>query len=458
MESSVQPAELTPVLPDVVAAPPPEPAWPAPPSERLPALDLLRGVAILGILPANIPLFAGVVEFNGVFGARNPETGADLAIELLTQFFVDVKMITLLSLLFGAGLAIQADRAWSAGKRFTGKYLRRMLVLFAIGTAHGMLLWFGDILAIYALVGVAAVLFVRLRPRRLLAAALTFLVLTWLLLVVMAFFAARYTPDTPPEPSAPKVATDFGTLRGIFADPSLDTEERWKKAGQWFEGYYSDANQKRIYREGPYWEQVVSRSMVFWSTFVIVFFFGGQVLACFLFGSWLLRRGLFSDLEGTRPLRTVLMLIGLTIGVPLQVLAVLMTVAGGKIAALEFAVQSIGAPLISLLYLGLLLAWLESGRARWLQRGLRDVGRIALTNYLMQSVICTAVFYSFGGGLYGTTGRPFTLLVVAAVWALELAWSPLYLRYFQIGPVEWLWRSLAEGKRRPLLRAAGVSG
>jgi uncharacterized protein len=456
MDSTVQPEETTPVLPTVLEATPPAPAWPAPPSERLPALDLLRGIAILGILPANIPLFAGVMEVSGPFEPPRPETGANLVIKLLTLAFVDGKMISLLAMLFGAGLAIQADRAWSGGRTFTGRYLRRMLVLFVIGTAHGILLWFGDILAIYSVIGAAAVLFVRLRRRGSLIAAGSFLVGSWLLMAAMAALVVRFAPAEPVDKPPPAVTPDLATLRGLIRDPAVDDQERGKKIGEWFEAYFSDANQKRIYREGTYGEQVLNRLIGYVFNLVIIVLFGGQLLACFLFGAWLLRRGLFHDLAGTRPLRKRLILIGVAVGVPLQALAVAMTLVGGRAAVVNFVVQAVAAPLIALLYLGLVLTWLESGRGKWLQQRFRDVGRLALTNYLMQSVICTAVFYSYGGGLYGTVGRPFTLAVVAAVWALELAWSPLYLRYFQIGPVEWVWRSLAEGKRRPLLRPAAA--
>src|SRR5207248_2341749 len=96
--------------------------------------------------------------------------------------------------------------------------------------------------------------------------------------------------------------------------------------------------------------------------------------------------------------------------------------------------------------------WAQTNRAAWLQDRLKAVGRLALTNYLSQSVICTTIYYSFGLGLYATTGRPATLLVVLGVWVLQLLVSPLYLRYFRIGPVEWVWRSLSQRRVLPLLR------
>jgi uncharacterized protein len=452
MSTPVRSDESTPLLPEVVAATPP--AWPAPPAGRLPALDLLRGFAILGILPANMPIFSGTSPLTGPFNpAPPPETGANLVVKLLTLVFVDGKMITLLSMLFGAGLALQADRAWSAGRRFTPGYLVRMLVLFVIGVLHGTLIWFGDILAMYSIIGVAAVLFVRFWKKGLWITLAIFLGVTWLML--LGFGTLEWATYEPKAERVLESVPEWRQLGTLAADKSLAADEKGKKIKRWFEDYASDANQKRIFREGTYGEQVASRLLFFGiSLLTVIPIFGGQLLAGFLLGALLVRRGLFSDLAGTRPLRRRLIVIGLAVGVPLHTAAAILAAVGGGPGLFgATAVQPVAAPFFSLLYLGLLLTWLESGRLRWLQQRLRAVGQIALTNYLMQSVLSTLVFYSIGFGLFGTTGRPETLLVVAAIWALELLWSPLYLRRFQIGPVEWLWRSLAERKRRPLLRA-----
>jgi uncharacterized protein len=105
-------------------------------------------------------------------------------------------------------------------------------------------------------------------------------------------------------------------------------------------------------------------------------------------------------------------------------------------------------------YLTLLTGWAQTNRALWLQDRLKAVGRLALTNYLAQTVICTLIFYSIGLGLYATLGRPATLLVVLGVWLLQLLLSPLYLKVFRIGPVEWVWRSLSQWRLQPILRRA----
>jgi uncharacterized protein len=132
-------------------------------AERIGALDLVRGVAILGILPANIPWFSGTGS-TGIVNYSPPHAPfADHLVRALTAAFVDSKFISQLAILFGAGLAIQADRAWGAGRRFTWGYLWRNFLLFVLGAMHSLLLWSGDILMIYACISLAAVVFVRMR-------------------------------------------------------------------------------------------------------------------------------------------------------------------------------------------------------------------------------------------------------------------------------------------------------
>jgi uncharacterized protein len=182
-----------------------------------------------------------------------------------------------------------------------------------------------------------------------------------------------------------------------------------------------------------------------------VVFAGGQLVACFLFGALLVRGGFFDDPEVYRRWRRWLLAGGLLLGIPMHTASLILTFAAGKYAFLAAAPHMCGEIAIGVVYLTLLTGWAQSDRAVWLQDRLKAVGRLALTNYLAQTVICTAIFYSFGFGLYGTLGRPATLLVVLGVWLLQLLVSPLYLKVFRIGPVEWVWRSLSRRRLLPLM-------
>jgi uncharacterized membrane protein YeiB len=273
---------------------------------------------------------------------------------------------------------------------------------------------------------------------------------------------------TEPRAGAPPAATaspprildlgrdEGGAAAGARPAPTASPPptERWERFGRDVKNYFSDENMTRIYREGSYWEMVVNRAIGL--AFAIVAFWimiGWYLLGCFLLGTLLLRRGLFHDVAGHRRLLYRFIAAGLLVGLPLEVAFVVAEALAPK-SPLPMLLWCCGALPLALGYLGLVALWAWSGRAEWLQRPFRAVGRMALTNYLMQSVICTTLFYSYGFGLYGQLGRAPLLGVVAAVWACELIWSPIWLRYFRMGPVEWLWRSLAEGRRKPFLQSA----
>jgi uncharacterized protein len=411
-------------------------------------LDLLRGIAVLAILPANIPFFATFTSMDGSTKLPENASWADRAAVAATQVFVEGKFITLLSILFGAGLAIQADRARAAGRPFVGYYLRRLALLFAIGLAHGLLLWFGDILSSYAIVGVGALFLGRLGQRGLQwAMAGCF---TWAYSGILGFiFLVWYFGDALPKPP------QAGDSPPATAQSPLDAKDvQADRIGQVVQEYFGEANTTRIYREGPYWEMVLNRAVNLAGTAVSFWIvIGWYLLGCFLFGIWLLRHGVFHN--GTKHRRLLLgfVVVGLLIGAPLQVCYAIAH-ARNPNSVVPAVYWVCGAPLLAVGYLGLFSFWSLSGRVEWLQRRFRAVGRMALTNYLLQSVICTTLFYSYGFALFGQLGRGPLLLVVAGVWLFELALSPVWLHFFRMGPVEWIWRSLAEGQRKPFLRTA----
>ena len=431
----------------------------APPSgdfERIGALDLIRGVAILGILPANIPWFSGTSS--GGFGGQAPAgTIADHVVKGLTLALVDAKFITQLAILFGAGLALQADRAWGAGRRFTWGYLWRTFLLFVLGTIHAVLLWFGDILMMYACISVAAVLFVRLRRTGLLVVAgagLTWTAACLATVIALALVFDRVSQQKPP-PGA--IATP-SSLKKVVSEaidaPPTEQKKRWDRVGQEFTIFFGRDNQIRIYREGSYSEQTFDRALKTVLTVKSLFFVGGQLLACFLFGAFLVRSGFFGDADVYCRWRGWLVGGGLMVGVPMHVAALILTFCAGKYAFLSVGPHLCGGLGIAVVYLTLLTGWAQTDRAAWLQERLKAVGRMALTNYLAQTIICTTIFYSFGFGLYATLGRPATLLVVLGVWLLQLVVSSLYLKVFRMGPVEWVWRTLSHGRRQPMLKKA----
>lgn len=412
----------------------------APPGERLPAMDLLRGIAILGILPANIPFFSGTV---GTFTFyQRPESDLDRIGMALTVFFVLGKFITLLSILFGAGLALQVWKARYENRPFAGYYIRRMAILFLIGLAHGLFLWFGDILSSYAIVALLALIFTRFSQRLVLwtAAGCLVVVATWLLLIgsVTVMSGSGLMPNLAPAAEQP---TD--SVSRFFDD-----------LGRWWESHIIEENQQRIWREGTFGEMALNRA-VYLGRYVLEFWLviGWFLVACFLIGVYLLRRGLFHDFETQRPFVLRLTIASLIIGVAFQATATACYLFWPS-SDLHFLLPyTLGGLPMALGYLGLVLFWSHSGYLPNVQQWLQATGRMALSNYLLQSLFCNLIYYRWGLALYGERGHAVNLSIVALIWMIEILFSVIWLRYFQVGPLEWMWRSLAEGQVRPLWRA-----
>lgn len=423
-------------------------ADPAVADERLPALDLLRGIAILAILLANIPYFSGPADW--FYSRGNDDTPTDRLVVAQTLFWIDGKFITLFSILFGAGMALQVDRARAAQRPFTAYYLRRLAILLMIGLIHALFIWFGDILTAYALIGLAAFVLSRLRKEALLAC----LTAVWLwsygclalLALLVAITGESFWALAPPPP-APRPAI---SNPGADLEPSEPWYRRLNEID--WEGYVSKENQIRIYRDGTLRQMFLNRAIYLLTSAVsLIFLVGWYLLGCFLCGMYLMRRGIFHDVDAQRPFLRKLIGFGLLVGLPFHAAGVAVYWFNPQ-SSFSWLLNGFGALPLALAYLGLILFWSRSTYGLWLQRRLRAVGRMALTNYLMQSVLCTFLFYSYGLRLYGELSRTAALGAVLAVWALQLALSPWWLRHFLMGPIEWAWRSLADGRPRPFLR------
>jgi len=436
-------ADLGPV--DEPAAPAAEPRsvlTPTGEGERLHALDAIRGVAILGIVPANLPAFALPAAAEDRVHYVAGGAGEEVAFFVLNAL-VDFKFITIFSILFGAGIALQAERADASGREFFGFYAWRLVLLAGIGLLHVVLLWYGDILFHYAAVGVVAMLAVRLAPRwQALAAA-------GLVLVPVLIFAAF----------AGLFAAQPGLTAGATAGPetlsAAVAEVEAGEAAAGLAGLGHPGRETLLFREGPYLEQVVWR-LGSWLVllFTVLIIFSWRLLGCFLIGMALLRARVFHDPGAHRGLLWALVGVGALIGLPGEAARaawLLEDPAYGARMALE-ATQQLSSLALALGYVALVLLLPAAWSARGPLRPFAAVGRTALTCYLLESVIGVGLFYSFGLGWFGRLTRlelgGAALAIMAALPPLALLW----LRCFRLGPVEWAWRSAAYGKLQPLRR------
>jgi uncharacterized protein len=395
--------------------------------ERSVLLDTLRGWALLGILVANM------MAFTGFFLIPDPERGKlllagfDDAAEFILEWLVIGKFYAMFSLLFGIGFAIQIGRLEQRGEA-TKRYLRRLFILFLFGLAHLLLLWLGDILALYALMGAVLLLFRRMSDRALLfwAAAMWAFSILW----AAGIHFAGFQPDQPIFNAAIRTitATGLDVSRGplpVFQSADLADHLRAHPG-------------EALIRLGDLVQQMRFT----------------KVLGMFLIGLWVGRRAIHADSAAHRQLLRRVATTGLTLGLPLSAVKAVLMMWPRESPAIEFAGEvfyCLGTPTLALGYAAAFtLVWLGA-RRRALEIA-APAGQMALTNYLMQTVLQSAIFYGWGLGLIGKFGLVVIAPIGAANFALQILYSRLWLSRFRFGPAEWLWRSASYGTVQPMRR------
>jgi uncharacterized protein len=448
----VEEASPTAITLEPLPAPPPAPA-PAPkalpvqPQERVAAVDVLRGVALMGILAMNIVAFAWPEASYDNPRAGNNKSTTDLVVWAFNHVVFDEKMMTIFSMLFGAGLVLMSGRSEARGAKLAGVYYRRVFWLLVIGLIHAYFIWWGDILVLYASCGFLLYLFRRRQPRTLIATGLLCVLLpvilgTWFLVLVRMsneyYWGIRGTPrvilSTIGDPINRQMAPDPARAMSRFEKEEL------------------------AYR-GSYWGIVRYRAPVLIKVqtlefvFVTLYMVGGRMLI----GMGLMKLGVFT---GQKSRRLYLWMIGLGYGIGLPMVAydtwlrISVDFHGAEMIASRIVWGYLSALAIAMGHIGLVMLIFQSGALQWLTRRLAAAGRMALSNYLMQSIICTTLFYGYGCCLFGTMNRLELWGVVLAIWVFQLATSIIWLNYFRYGPAEWVWRSLTYWKFQPMLAFA----
>jgi uncharacterized protein len=397
---------------------------PVAPWERIHGLDLLRGFAMFGVMWSNL---------NDWYFTTDPATRADRAFSFAQDWIVEGRFYSLLCFLFGIGFAIQLTRAMTRGVDLRNVYLRRSAALLGIGLIHALLIWHGDVLVSYALASFGLLMFRNRSPREqlvygiVLAASGTYIAnhIHWALGQIYVV-PEKWGGGTP----------------AIYATGSLAAIQRMRFHDVW------------------HW----------WGFFGLGSFF--STVGSFLVGAWAYRSGLVERAIANR--RATLKLLGI---------AAIVLVVGYSIDALHWDVKlwprpklpataslaqwavwnprSIVMALIyqtekagAVVYACLLLLVFQTRRGQRLLAPLVATGRMGLTTYLTQSVVCTTLFYSYGLGWFGKVGYTGMFEITAAVFAVQLVVSTWWMKRFRFGPVEWVWRAVTYGKA-PRMRGAG---
>lgn len=386
-----------------------------PARERIELLDSLRGFALLGILLANILAFSGwALVGDEVKIALAGEGGAQWQ-QRLHRFFVDGKFYTIFSLLFGAGFALQLASLSRRGADGLRIYRRRVLILLAIGLVHSMLIWDGDILTLYALLGLLLPLFHRLGDRVLLAWAAS-LIFIAPALGILLFRLLGWPADAGLMSLSDSVAVALGAT-----DPKDGVG--WVRRED-FRGWFSWVASGPIFSWGLRIES--------WRI--------PKVLGIMLVGIWLGRRLTSGNLLGDRRLLWRVLLAGAAIGIPANIAYALRE----QTSQADWPSLIGTVPMAFAYAAGFALAY---PRAQRVLGAFRAPGRMALTNYLAQSVVCVLVFYGIGLGRVGYWSPTLFYTFALALFATQLLLSHLWLRRFRQGPMEALWRRLTYGGR-----------
>ncbi|UOF13463.1 DUF418 domain-containing protein [Lysobacter capsici] len=395
---------------------------PIPERDRLQALDALRGIALLGILLSNVSGFAG--PLNELREGIDPALrGSDRVLSAFVYLVVRDKFWTLFALLFGMGFAVMLERARVAGRGFGAVYLRRSFGLLALGLVHAWLIWGGDILVTYALSAFALLALRSLSLDFWLKLGLTLYLGTIGYMLIIA--AALTLP---------------GVAEGDAADLAQAQALRAAEVAAYAHGDYAAVTAQRL-------EFFFDSTIAGWSMMLPL------SLGLFLIGASLVRGGVIADPARHRWVLRALIVHGLPAGIVLTAISVAIDSAPSLalFSASSIFAQALhmlaGLP-VALALVAAVVLLLHDG-ARW-PRVFAPAGRMALSNYLSQSLIATWVLYHHGLNQWGRWS--YTTLIVAALvlFAAQLAASAWWLRRFRFGPVEWLWRAFAYGRWPPL--------
>lgn len=400
---------------------------PVRPSQRLVWLDALRGFALLGICLANFPEFSLYTFLKPEAAGAMPSAAEDSVARFLLYVFIDGKFYTLFSLLFGIGFSIIITNAKRRGGSGLGLFYRRMGVLAAVGAMHLMFIWSGDILLLYALLGMLLPLFSRVSDRGLLVWAVALLVLP-----VLVDTACQWTGVQLSRPVIEwqqACCARYGITDDNFA--------YWLRDADGYGEVFQFLLQGALVRA----QEFIEGNRYF------------KVLGLFLIGLYIGRHKIAADIAAHRDWLVRVCRAGLAIGLPFSFAYSWSAMHGRPMGeAVHSALYLVSIYPLGFAYAsGLCLLWLRHDKAQvwgWLAAP----GRMALTSYIGQSVIGVLIFYGIGLGIGASVGLVQTEVIALATYLVQMLSCRLWLARFQFGPLEWMWRMLTYGKKFPITK------
>jgi uncharacterized protein len=381
----------------------------------------------LGICLANYPEFSLYTFQKQAVVEAMPTAAIDAVVRFLQYLFIDGKFYTLFSLLFGVGFTIILTNAEKKGNDGHAVFYRRMITLFLIGMLHLLCIWAGDILILYALTGLLLPLFRKLSDKRLLLFSVIFLLIPVLLDAIKVWSDYRFDLSIP----VIKANHYFNTRVGIDDN----------NFGLWLveKQHYTDILKFNLPGSFIRLQEFIDGHRFF------------KVLGIFLLGLYIGRNKLYARLSDRRALLRKVRNYGFLVGLPASLLYAWSAVNGQPLGLIIHSMlYAAGVVPMSLAYTSVVCLWYLNRRQQRVFRILAATGRLALTNYILQSVFGIILFYGVGFALGASLGLACVEPVAAGVFTFQILYSNLWMRYFRFGPLEWIWRMMIYGKRLPL--------
>jgi len=391
-------------------------------NERFEILDVLRGFALLGVMVANMAYHSGHWFLSQENQAALSFHELGESITWIIHFLTEGKFYSIFSLLFGIGFGLQIQRAMEREAPFLGRFSRRLMALLLIGICHAVFLYMGDILIAYALLGFVLILFRNASDKVLLRLALI------LPIIPVIQYAIVWT-----------------SAQGVAAPGDQENREIFDQIVLAYQtGSFLEIFQTNLfgYAFGRF------PDLIFTGRFF-------KVLALFLLGYFIAKNRWFAEIPQRKDQLQRIMLWSALIGIPCNVILAKMMATDAYYAMkpagiIEPIVYAFGVPALGMSYAcGIALAY-QRKRFKSILSALAPFGRMALTNYLMQSLICGFIFQSYGLGLFGAVSPLFFTLIGISILILQIIYSNWWLSKYQYGPMEWFWRSLTYGKMQPM--------
>ncbi len=420
-------------------------------TQRINSLDIIRGIALFGILLMNI---VGFGLYKAYYDPTNSggATGWDLKVWWINNLFFEGTMRGLFSMLFGAGIVLFNSRTVNGlpSIEVTDAYFRRTIWLLVFGIIHAyLLLWIGEILFPYAVVGLLAYSFRNMKPKQLIIGGL---LLSTMLTVLNTkdYFQTKKSFDDynaaivikdSTKTLNPEEKKAIAAWETILADKKATPETYNNIQKEFSKSYLSivwyRASLVRIRQSVSVYREWI------WDVFSMV-----------LLGMAFFKNGIFTGKKSNRYYLTM-MLSGYLIGVAVNywetnyILKTHFEILSFSLTAIT---HELGRMPTTIGHIGLIMLFINSGKLPFLQKSLAAVGQMAFTNYIMHTIICIFIFMGFGLGMYGKLQRHELYYIVFSIWIFQLIISPIWLKYFRFGPLEWLWRSLTYWKMQPFKR------